>query len=396
MSKLDCIKPKPCIPDDTPKYPAPNAPFDLCVGDWTLHWDGWQASVSRRMTTPDGVYDTITMQGGCVAGYGLGDVPTYTPPYCNPNPCSCQGTDCGCGNTTGGGSGGSASIAINPSGDNILSNSATGLYAHCYIRGGANVAITGDGTRGNPYIISSIGSSQSSTLKAVVARNGLNGVADANGVYYIELPKVHSAPMHVDVTKSYTVDVYGKVVSVDDRHEPLVVAGEGITTKEQGDSIVVGHEVLPIEEDLMLGAYQILANPTGHIVATNRLISLNAGTYQFGDYDVTVNSYGSITGITASTASGGANRPLALIDMVRITTEQVNGALIPDLEFYGVSLSYRVSTSGDTEVSIALPSYVTDNAQISVNGDYTNAEVANGRLIIRLRSAGVVAVAFKG
>lgn len=58
-------------------------PFSVCVGNYSLIWDGSCASVQERTyKIPDGTYTSLTFQGGCIVGVGNAPVPQYTPQAC--------------------------------------------------------------------------------------------------------------------------------------------------------------------------------------------------------------------------------------------------------------------------------------------------------------------------
>lgn len=408
MSDLDCKKPKLCEtpppPDPIPCSPA----FDLCVGDRTLKWDGFCVTVERPRITPDGTYTAVTVVDGCIVGYGYADEATYTPPYCNPNPNSCQdgGNAGGAGNT---------GISISPDPTNIIRING-GLYARSYVRGGAGITVTGTGTVGDPYIVSASGATTAGGTSVVVARNGLEAETN-NGVTLIGIEPSGVTAGTYDVNTEFTVDRFGRITATKDRDQPIVTAGAGLTATNDGDSIEISHPVQNVDDTAVFGGYTVRINRTGHITYTERGITLSAGTYNIGAYDVTVNGYGSITNLTqrsdvmpsdgtfetadgktisydvtgrltgiqgggAGGNAGGGNAggaaPSAIRDMYRVIP---GGLLDTVVETYGTPADINGTYGGG--YGMQLPSYVTSASQISIsNAKSWNIDLATRRLTI--------------
>ena len=78
MTDLACKKPVQCQPPTDDCCTPPSPKFDLCVGSYTLHWDGKRAWIEQRQVIPDGTYDTVTVVGGCIEGFGYAPPPKYT------------------------------------------------------------------------------------------------------------------------------------------------------------------------------------------------------------------------------------------------------------------------------------------------------------------------------
>ena len=287
MSKLECKKPKLCEPTPEPE-PVPCSPaFDLCVGDRTFKWDGFCPTVERSRHTPDGTYTSVTVVDGCIVAYGYADEATYTPPYCNPNPTSCQEVGTG-----------TATIAtVSPNVGNILTQTSNGLYAHAYIQGDGGITISGTGTVTNPYKISSATAAGGTSPVAVVGRNGVVSETSANGVTYVGLEQTGAKRGVYDVTDRFTVDGFGRIISVEPRSDDIVSAGTGLQATPAGDTVTIGHPTVMIDETMVLGAYTVNLNNSGHITHTERGINITGGVYNLGAYNVGVNAYGSVTSI---------------------------------------------------------------------------------------------------
>lgn len=390
MSNLDCKKPKPCLPESVPDPVPCSEPFDLCVGDRTLHWDGFCPTVGRYRHTPDGTYTSVTVVDGCVVGYGYAEEATYTPPYCAPNPTNCQG---------GGSDVGSASISSST--DNTLVQTSGGLFARTYVIGGTGVTVAGIGTVTSPYVISAV-SGRTDNVSTLVGRNGISLTPAPEGVTYIGLEASGAKAGVYDITDQFSVDKFGRITSVVKRSEPIVAAGAGLTASNHGDTVQLEHPTYDVADSMVLGAYVVGVSNTGHITKTERAINVPEGIYQVGAYELGINSYGSIssivqrndvmpskgsfttadgktisydvtgrlTGIEGGGEAGSATRteglPLPLRDMYKVAlVDNQSGGYSVTMEIYG---TYTQIVRRNGTVRITLPSYVTGRDQISVQG----------------------------
>lgn len=387
MGSLKCKKPKLCEPKPEPKQtPCPHK-LNLCVGDRTLTWDGVCLTVERTRNTPDGTYTSITVVDGCVVGFGYADEATYTPPFCNPNPVSCKNT--GANNTT--------AITLSSKADNLLTKAPDGLYSHTHIQGGKGIAISGVGTLAQPYVISS---TQSNTgASAIVGRDGLTAETSTNGVTYISLEKTGVKQGVYDVTDRFTVDGFGRITSVEPRTEPIVAAGTGLQATSEGDSVTIAHPTVDIDETMVLGAYTVKLNNSGHITETKQAIAITEGVYNIGAYNIGVNEFGSITSIAqrsdvmpsdgtfttvdgkklsydvtgrlvavepiGDTASTPALLPLRDMYKFNFATTGNTGAGYT-IDTYGTPISPNIS--GKRTMTIPLPAYISEQTQVQVNG----------------------------
>lgn len=436
MSDLDCKKPVPCIPDNPPKeiYPPPTAPFDICVGDNTFTWDGTRATLNRVRRTPDGTYTSVTVVNGCIVGYGYADEPTYTPPYCNPNPTHCQ---------TGGSSGSSGSGwngVISPNVDNSIKLTSSGLYARTYIQGAGGISVVGTGTVTNPYIISGgSGAAGSGGVSAVVGRNGIE-TETTNGVVLAGLEEV-GKPGVYDIGDQITIDRFGRVTDVTKRTDPIVAAGSGLTSRPDGDTLVIEHPKVNVDDRLILGGMSVAVNQTGHIVSNAREIKINSGVYNLGAYDVGLNSYGSVTSITqrsdimpqdgsfttsdgktisyditgrltgivdnnAGSGSGGigvgggsgTGMPLPIRDMYKVTINHDNdggrGTYAITKDVYGTDVQM---VAENFLLKVTLPGYVVNRNQIEVHGarEWT-VDIMSNRLFVTTSPSIRVTIVFRG
>lgn len=401
MANLECKKPKPCDPVPKPE-PVPCSPaFDLCVGDRIFKWDGFCPTVERSRHTPDGTYTSVTVVDGCIVGYGYAPEATYTPPYCNPNPARCQES----------GAGGVSTAEVSPNINNSLTKTSNGLYARTYIQGGDGVTVSGVGTVSSPYKISSTVGTSSVGVGTIVGRNGVVAETSANNVNYIGLTATGVARGTYDVATQFTVDEFGRITAAENSPDPLVTAGEGLQTSPAGDSITVEHPTVMVDNTLVLGAYTIRLNNSGHITGTERGVNIAGGVYNLGAYNVGINAYGGITSIeqredvmsevgefttvdgkvisfdqtgrltsvsTITGATSANHTPLPLRDMYKVNLAD-SGKTIRGIDIYGSPITHSVG-EGKT-MTIPLPPYVVDQTQVQVNGAATWRVIPLERLL---------------
>lgn len=398
MSNLNCKKPKPCTPPE-PTKPQPCSPaFDVCINDHTLKWDGFCLSLDRTRHTPDGTYTSVTVVNGCIVGYGYANEPTYTPPYCNPNPASCQGQPTATDHT------------ISPNRDNSLVQSSSGLFARTFIQGHGNIKVSGTGTVANPYTISFTGTAGSTT---VVAEAGLTH-REGDGVVYLGMAKTG---VNAGIYNGFSINEYGQIIGFSDtivNGEISVGAGAGLVAFKKDEQTIIAHEEREVAGAYVFGGYSVGVDSTGHITALERITNLTAGTYSIGAYKIALNEYGGIQSITQgdvpdsagtfNTSDGKiisydetgritdvnaigstptATAPQAIRDMYRftVTTTQVKK------EAYGTDTS--ITNITDKSFDVQLPSYVVSTLQVQVNGALSHT--LNGN-ILTITHTGMVTV----
>lgn len=296
MSNLDCKKPQPCPkPDPTPTPPKPTPAFSVCIADYTLHWDGTHATLERTRLTTNGTYGSITIQDGCVVGYGECEVPTYTPPYCNPNPAPC--------NEGGSGGGTGTTATVSPRAGNQLTSDNYGLYAKAYVQGGTGVTVTGQGTQTSPYIISMAEGTGGGTTGGKIVGQGPISVEERNGVYFISMPR---ADLTAGKYGPFNVNEYGVITGIDDTVDMLtsdnINGSNDVQITKVADGITI--DLAPTQlaaNSYRFGGYDVAISDGGRITNATQVARTEAGTYKFGAYNVTLDQFGGITGIVQST-----------------------------------------------------------------------------------------------
>ena len=401
MSNLDCKKPQPCPKPDTttPTTPQATPAFSVCIADYTLHWDGTHATLERTRVTTDGTYGSITLQDGCVVGYGDCEIPTYTPPYCNPNPAPCN-------DGTGGGTGTTATVS--PRAGNQLATDNYGLYAKAYVQGGTGVTVTGHGTQSSPYMVSMAENTGGSTDGKIVGQGGIS-VEQRGGVYFLSMPR---AELTAGKYGAFTINEYGQITGVDNDIATLTSDNIGGSNDVQVSKIADGISIdlAPTQltaNSYRFGGYDVSISDGGRVTNATQVARTEAGTYKLGAYNIELDQFGGITGIVQSTEvpqSAGSfttsdGSTVSYDDTGRITSV-VTGANTgkgPIMDAYiirtwdkddGVTAGTTIEAMGTPLVvksgsnpvagrmQFELPSYITEVDQIKVYQG--NTELAHG------------------
>lgn len=392
---LDCKKPKNCTPAEPPKPHPPTPPFEVCIAmDYKLKWDGTHATLERVTTTPDGSYTMFNVVNGCIVNPGVGDIPTYTPPYCNPNPGDCQQ-----------GGGGSGSVNISRQAGNIIINNGDGLYARCYVRAGPGIVVTGVGTVYDPYVVS--GGTGGSGIVNVVGRDGITATVDGNKVAYVGLMPTGVTP---GTFRGLTIGIDGRVYNYDPNLDGAGVrAGRGLESHNEQDMVVIEHPSQNIPAAIRAGVWDLAFNDSGHLTNANQAVAPVAdGCYTIGGTEVCLIN-GSVTSIGAGNGGnggGGGSAPYGpIVDMARVSSSYT-GTSGSSIEFYGNK--FQISYEGDGLLRVVPPSYVKSLAQVAVNTTkpfLTVTQDPNGDILINFRNpnqgggatdAQVITIAFRG
>lgn len=352
MNSLDCKKPVACPPEVTPKevYPPATPEFTVCVGDYTLTWNGTRLYKTRARNTPDGEYGAVTVTNGCVVAYALADVPTYTPPYCNPNP-----PPCGDGESTG------TAIQVSPAAGNQLSASTLGLYAKAYITAGVGVNITGNGTQAQPYVVTR--DSAEGNAMSLAAGSRINIEELITGQQTIS---VRDGTLAAGIYGGFSVDRHGFVTgynaALSDTTVAEVIGGLDITVTTTAGVATVEHDRVAAAAIYSIGDSEVTVSQTGHVINVEKL------------------------------AAEARRRPI--IDMYRIEVRvpaeapsNFDGGYLEVESFDAkITLVSQTVTPLLTTYVIQMPSYIAD-------GDYqlsVNASVGADKTTITTNAAGLV------
>lgn len=353
---LDCKKPKNCAPPEPPKPHDPTPPFEVCIAlDYKLVWDGTHATLERVTTTPDGTYTLFNVVNGCIVNPGVGDVPTYTPPYCNPNPADCQQ--------------GNGSVNISHQSGNTIINYGDGLYARTYVQAGANIVVTGVGTAQDPYVVS--GGAGGGGIVNVVGEGGINARVE-NNVAFVGLAPTGVTP---GVYNGFTINKLGQVTATDSALEGASVgAGRGLASHNEGDKLIIEHPAQNIPASFTAGGWRMDWNDSGHLQAAAQTATpVPNGCYIIGGTEVCV-----IDGVIerigdgggGGNGGGGSGGYGGIRDMYRITVNTETYQTGPWVETYGRNL--HMTHQGSGSLTIDLPGYVHDISQVDVNVHHGN------------------------
>lgn len=280
--------------------------FSVC-----LPWDGriWQdesgVHANKGTPPPDGVYDRIVIANGCIVNARVADnVPIYTGSPCAPLPGDCSG---------GGGSGGGSGNLCNPSATpgNLYKCDLSGRpLVTVGIEGGAGITVTGTGTTADPFIISGGGGSSGGGifLKSGNDAIKITGSGSQADPYVI----AHKSGKQVNIN-GLVFDQYGHLIDTGSGS-----ANQGVAGIIPGDGIDVSTDpktniaTIKLDDPLnkkqgnwQLGGYTVTLDKYNRITNIQQSISLPANSkVSCGDYELTINQYGSITAIEK--AGGGA------------------------------------------------------------------------------------------
>lgn len=368
MNNLDCKKPQPCPkPDITPTTPQPTPAFSVCISDYTLHWDGTHATLERTRFTTDGTYGSITLHDGCVVGYGDCEIPTYTPPYCNPNPAPCN-------EGVGGGTGVTATVS--PRAGNQLATDAYGLYAKAYVEGGTGVTVTGHGTQSSPYTVSIAANAGGPTDGKLVGQGAI-AVEERNGVYFVSMPR---ADLSAGKYGAFNVNEYGVITSIDDNVDMLTTDNVGGSNDVQITKVADGVtiDLAPTQltaNSYRFGGYDVSISDGGRITDATQVARTEAGTYKLGAYNVELDQYGGITGIVQSPEVPQSAGSFTTSDGSKVTYDDTGRIIRVEAAASAgkgpIMDMYKVTRGGgyDHEVSyVAMTSYGTPLEVLSSGG----------------------------
>lgn len=240
-------------------------PFSLCVGNFTLIFDGVCPRIEpRQYQIPDGTYTSITFNNGCITAVGEAPIPQYTPQQC-------CGDDNDLGHNDEAGADLSTlnipgnlartqngSVVVKPVWDmtgnvvvsglgigdnpykpkvkisnkegNTLVEETDGLFANLFFKTTDTVEVEGDGTKAKPYKLNVLGAE-------------------------VKLPKINQTEI---LGNGFTLDEYGRWKVGDDFTvvTKLTVDHPAFDFVDQGGSIalLVNDQVLRTGAALVTGA----------------------------------------------------------------------------------------------------------------------------------------------
>lgn len=269
---------------------APECPdWDICLpfggrlykeGDCIRHVPG--------NPPPDGVYGLITVAGGCIVSADAEPVSKYQGDPCAPVPCPCDSEG-----ATG------TSNLCNPSttsGNLYECDMAGRPLVRAYVTGSDNVTVTGNGTSTNPYRISidqgdaGVTNLTSNSAALIVRPN--------TGAVTIE----HKTGYNDRTIMGMVFDEWGHLTAYNEQGATGVtgiVPGGGIAVETDQSS---GIATIELEEpanhlqgDYTVGGWTLTLDKYNRVYNMHREIEGTLGTRLFGQYNVTLNNFGSVT-----------------------------------------------------------------------------------------------------
>lgn len=265
-------------------------PINVCLSfGRSLVWSGNCPEVRGQPTIEDGWYGQVQVVDGCIVDAREAALQIYTPAPCAPaaSPCS-EGS-------------GGGSVALNPEACNLLTMTSGMLSARLYFGDSSGVTVSGCGTQNDPLVLtaSSSGGSTTYVKSGSPMAIGVEGDGSLADPFTISLTTVDfEAGWH----GVYEIDTYGRITGYDASRGGVIEGvsdGDGI--KLSVDAGVLTADLLDLDKKVSgqytTGGYTYTIDQKGRVTAVRRDIEIDEDTYQLGAYKVTVNAYGSITGI---------------------------------------------------------------------------------------------------
>ena len=327
--------------------------WDVCLpfGGRLYSRDGCVQYEGSGTVPADGVYDRITVQGGCITGASGQEVASYQPRPCTETPCDC-----------GHGSGESAEVSDDPA--NLITEDVTGaLLAKLFISGTGGISVSGNGTQSSPLAISAAAQEAHGFVSA-----GNDGVAvsgsGSRGDPYEVFHKAGTGPANQTIA-GMRFDEYGHLKSYE------APSGAGTVNG------VVGRNGVKTETDTATG------------IATIELQEIPAagtGTWRFGGFDATVDDYGRVTSVEQEVSIAAGERYFgaqlvtltdsgSIADVVDTTADRLVVYCKASTRFTGSSVSMTFNTALVGSFRITLRAASVTSASFSVDGTSVQTDV---------------------
>lgn len=293
------LPPCPEEPDEPSVDPTPSpcADWSICLPfGGQLYSRNGCVFAERGQPPADGVYGKIVIANGCIVGVEPVEALVDNIAVCASNPSPCSET---------------ASVEPSKSSGNLYALDATGKpLVRCTIKAGSGVAVSGDGTATNPYIVSA----SEIAVQSIYITSGNDAITVSGaGTYSNPFTVAHKTGMQT-LVNGMTFDKYGHLVDT------------GSTSANAGISAVIGGMGIDVQTDnnagmatvslqkptrnkagtYVIGGWELDLDEYNRIFNITRDITLEAGVYAFGLYDVQVNSTGSITALALNETGLGS------------------------------------------------------------------------------------------
>lgn len=338
--------------------------WELCLPFGTrLYSQDGCVQIEKPETAPqDGVYGKIVVKNGCIVDVQPEDIPLYNGPACAPVPCPCDGE---------GGSGGGL-LPSTLSGNLFEIDPAGGALVKLSVKEGSGISVTGDGTATNPLTISAKDAGENAKIYIQAGNNGvtLTGDGTAKSPYTIS----HLEQGEARTIQGMSFDRYGHLRDYTKPTEATTIngvnAGEGIDVDvdvNTGIATVKLKEPLPnISNTFAFGGYDVELK-RNQVVDIARRIQLVEATYRIGDFDVTVNEYGSITNIV----------PVPQADGIRIAASKMfKGAN----DSMNRSVTFTILQDASFRITYQSTRTIPADTSLLIDGNYYPCTISGNRL----------------
>ena len=274
--------------------------WDVCLpfGGRLYSRDGCVQYEGSGTAPADGVYDRLTVQGGCITGVSGEEVASYQSRPCTETPC-----DCGSG-----GGGGSASVEISDDSANLITEDLDGsLLAKLFAVGAGGITVSGAGTSSSPLHIQAASQTARGYVSAGNDGISVTGSGTQSSPYSVS-HKAGTGPANQTIA-GMRFDEYGHLKSYAAPSSAGTVNGvvgrNGIEATTETSSGVVTLDlqetVHSVKGTYRLGGYDVDVDKYGRFQQIDREVNISSGARYMGAQLVTLDGLGNITNVVDTT-----------------------------------------------------------------------------------------------
>ena len=331
--------------------------WDVCLpfGGRLYSRDGCVQYEGSGTAPADGVYDRLTVQGGCITGVSGQEVASYQPRPCTETPCDC-----------GQGSGGDGADVSDDSANLITTDLSGALLAKLFATGTNGITVSGAGTQSSPLRIQGASSTSRGYVSAGNDGVSVSGSGTQSSPYQVS-HKAGTGPANQTIA-GMRFDEYGHLKSYTAPSSAGKVNG------------VVGQGGVDATTDTSTGIVTVKLQATGQS---------GQGEYRFGGFDVTVDQFGRITQVEREVSISGGARYFgaqlvtltnsgSIADVVDTTADRTVVYHKASKRFTGSSASITFTTALVGSFRVTLYAASVTSATVSVDGAAVATDVAGG------------------
>lgn len=311
------------IQDECAVTPRAAQAWSVCLPWGGRIWsDGSGVHATPGSPPPDGTYGTITIAGGCIVGVGPVEEPLYTGNPCAPLPNPCGSRSAVAAQADTGVQGFAAGMDIMPLADegetpsflqgNLYTLDPVGRpLVRCYIEAGDDIQVTGDGSANNPFVITAA----RIKVEPVYLRSGNDAISiTGTGDKADPFIATHKTGRQ-GLVNGMTFDAYGHLIDVSsgsaNRGIQSILPGPGIeaTPNQATGAVTVGLRAPATEVtgDYLFGGVKATVDESGRFKSLVQAVDLGGNqTIRAGIWDLALNAFGSIIGVTNALELGSA------------------------------------------------------------------------------------------